>query len=594
MKKYFTLMLLLCMQLLWISSVSGNDEIEKIKVQAKITTGDGYILTLKDDGTVWAWGNYYGIFDDDKKPKRDKPSQVAELTNVMDISAGTFYSLVLKKDGTVWSSGQNTTGQLGNDKDKTIWRQWGKEHKDFISIAAGRNYSVALTKDGTVLTCGSNEYGQLGNVSQEVTYKTTPVIVSDVKGISGISAGRIQTIALKKDGTVLAWGDYNATQDYMGSGGVVTGKDAGTGSNFSSSYGGIAKTNFKNKPVQVANLDRIVSVAAGARHTVAIKNNGTVWAWGDNDYGQLGNGMYRPDETPYQVSGVTDVVAAAAGGSHTVVLKKDGTVWAWGNNSFGQLGDGTTKERLTPVQVSGLTDIIAVSAYSMEDMKTVCNAYTVALKKDGSLWFCGYDMDGYLVSGGTAIYKTAVQISRIDLIDETTLAETETVSAADKKPEMENLITMDGILRLIKAEPTKKEYYYKAGELFTANNETGIRVFLNGSLLDFSKYNNVQPEIINNRTMVPIAAITEGMGADIYFDEKLKNITISMGESSVKLKIDSNIAFINGEKVTLDVPAKIVNGRTLVPLSFIARCFGKTVNWYPFSEGNGVNVISIF
>ena len=87
---------------------------------------------------------------------------------------------------------------------------------------------------------------------------------------------------------------------------------------------------------------------------MALKSDGTVWAWGDNGYGQLGDGTTTDRTTPVQVSGLSGVTAIAAGCYHTVALKSDGTVWAWGYNGYGQLGDGTTTQRTTPVQVSGL------------------------------------------------------------------------------------------------------------------------------------------------------------------------------------------------------------------------------------------------
>ena len=90
-------------------------------------------------------------------------------------------------------------------------------------------------------------------------------------------------------------------------------------------------------------------------HTVYLKNDGTVWAWGNNGNGQLGDGSTTQSTTPVQVSGLSGVIAIAAGGTHTVALKDDGTVWAWGNNSNGQLGDGSTTQSTTPVQVSGLS-----------------------------------------------------------------------------------------------------------------------------------------------------------------------------------------------------------------------------------------------
>ncbi|HEY5973589.1 MAG TPA: choice-of-anchor D domain-containing protein, partial [Geobacteraceae bacterium] len=133
-------------------------------------------------------------------------------------------------------------------------------------------------------------------------------------------------------------------------------------------------------PVQVAGLSGVTAIAAGYFHSIALKSDGTVWTWGNNSDGQLGDGSTGQSAAPIQVAGLSGVTAIAGGGSHTVALKGDGTVWAWGNNGDGQLGNGTTGQSVTPVQVTGLTDVVAIAAV---------NAHTVALKSDGTVWTWG-------------------------------------------------------------------------------------------------------------------------------------------------------------------------------------------------------------
>ena len=115
---------------------------------------------------------------------------------------------------------------------------------------------------------------------------------------------------------------------------------------------------------------------------LAVKKDGTVWAWGDNYFGQLGDGTTQRRDTPVKVSGLAGVAAVAAGSGHSLAVKKDGTVWAWGSNVSGELGDGTTQNRRTPVPVSGLTDVVAVAAGYH---------HSLALKSDGSVWMWGYN-----------------------------------------------------------------------------------------------------------------------------------------------------------------------------------------------------------
>jgi alpha-tubulin suppressor-like RCC1 family protein len=146
-------------------------------------------------------------------------------------------------------------------------------------------------------------------------------------------------------------------------------------------------------PVQVANLSHVVSVAGGDQHSVALKSDGTVWTWGNNGWGQLGNGTYNRTVTPAQVAGLTNVRAIAAGSLHNLAVKSDGTVWAWGFNYFGQVRIGRNGDRgnvLSPVQVTGLTGVIAVAAGGDS---------SYALKSDRTVWAWGYDGQGQLGNG---------------------------------------------------------------------------------------------------------------------------------------------------------------------------------------------------
>ena len=156
------------------------------------------------------------------------------------------------------------------------------------------------------------------------------------------------------------------------------------------SYGqlGVGTTNgLYNTPVQVTGLTGVTAIAGGNIHTIALKSNGTVWAWGHNGYGQLGDGTTTHRYTPVQVSGITGVIAIAVGEVHTIALKSDGTVWAWGSNEFGQLGDGTTTHRYTPIQVTSLTSVTAIASGGY---------HTIALKSDGTVWTWGHNTFGQL------------------------------------------------------------------------------------------------------------------------------------------------------------------------------------------------------
>lgn len=177
-------------------------------------------------------------------------------------------------------------------------------------------------------------------------------------------------------------------------------------------------TNTQNTtPVQANNLTGVTAIAADWDHAMAVKSDGTVWTWGYNANGQLGNGTTLNSNTPVQVTvpngnastPLSSVIAVAAGDSESMALKSDGTVWVWGYNGNGQLGIGTTSATpvTSPVQVSGISGVIAIAAG---------NANSLVLKSDGTVWGWGYNLDGRLGTGTTAGSTTPVQASGLSSV----------------------------------------------------------------------------------------------------------------------------------------------------------------------------------
>jgi RHS repeat-associated protein len=150
---------------------------------------------------------------------------------------------------------------------------------------------------------------------------------------------------------------------------------------------GDGTTTQRNSPVQVPGLSSVVSVAGGGYHSMALKADGTVWDWGGNAYGQLGNNSTANSSAPVQVPNVSGATAMAAGEFHTLAVDSTGRLWTWGRNASGQLGDGTTTDRHAPVQLAGIGNVVAVAAG---------NAHTVALRGDGTVWAWGTNSNGQL------------------------------------------------------------------------------------------------------------------------------------------------------------------------------------------------------
>ncbi len=322
---------------------------------------------------------------------RHHSSYKVDVPKVIAVAAGGTHTIELKSDGTVWAWGWNNFGQLGDGTTTdSLAPIQVSGLTDVTAIAAGDVHSIALKNDGTIWAWGFNRAGQLGDGT--TIYSSTPVQVSGLTDVTAIAAGSYHSIAIKTDGTVWAWGWNRGGQL-----GVETTETC---------VFPLMEWSCSTTPVQ-SNITDVTAIAAGSYHSIAIKTDGTVWTWGNNYYGQLGDGTTTNSITPVQVSGLTDVTAIAAGNVHSVALKNDGTVWTWGNNYYGQLGDGTTTNSITPVQVSGLTGVAAIAGGGMQEWST---GYTIALKTDGTVWAWGSNEYGQL--GATVTETCSVSFGR--------------------------------------------------------------------------------------------------------------------------------------------------------------------------------------
>ena len=245
------------------------------------------------------------------------------------VAAGDYHTIELKSDGTVVAWGDNGYGQLG---DGSTTRRLAPTPvpglNGVTAIAVGWHHTVALMSDGTVVAWGNNGYGQLGDNS--TTSSLTPTPVPGLSGVTAIAAGGRHTVALKSDGTLVAWGDNGEGQ--IGDGNTTT-------------FSRLTPTPVAGK------LRGVTAIAAGGAHTVALKSDGSVVAWGRNGVGQLGDGSTTNRRDPISVPGLSGVTAIAAGGYHTAALKNDGTTVAWGDYSYGLRNDGSSIRCLAPAPV---------------------------------------------------------------------------------------------------------------------------------------------------------------------------------------------------------------------------------------------------
>ena len=325
--------------------------------------------TVVADGSVLSWGyNNNGQLGDNSTTERNAPVQVATitgLTGAVAVAGGEFHSLALRPGGTVWAWGDNSSGQLG---DGTVTDRWQPVSlagvSNIVAMSAGAYHSVTLDKFGKVWTWGYNYYGQLGNGNTSDQH--SPVQVPGLSGVIAVAAGAFHTLALKSDGTVWAWGQNNSGQLGLNT----------------------TDANAHSTPVQVPGLSGIQLIAAGFGHSVAAKSDETIWAWGLNSYGQVGDNTTTLRPAPVKAMNLYGgAISLSAGKYHTVAVQNNGRVWVWGYNGYGQLGDGTTTQRNAPVL---LASPILVSTVAAGDY------HTVTLDRYGIVMAWGYNHFGQL------------------------------------------------------------------------------------------------------------------------------------------------------------------------------------------------------
>ena len=295
---------------------------------------------------------------------------VAAGTNWKLVVSGTYFAAAIKTDGTLWLWGSNNYGELGNNNitPRSSPVQTVAGGTNWKLVACGSGITAAIKTDGTLW-----EWGLYAGTS------------SPIQTLAGgtnwklVSCGGYQTGAIKTDGTLWMWG---------------------------AGYNGALGTNdglSQSSPVQtVAGGTNWKQVGCGKDHTAAIKTDGTLWTWGLNLYGQLGTNDVTIRSSPIQtVAAGTNWKQVACGSNNTAAIKTDGTLWLWGDNNSGNLGTTDVTFRSSPVQtVSGGTNWKSVSSGWN---------HTAAIKTDGTLWTWGLNSDGRLGTNNLTSYSSPVQ-----------------------------------------------------------------------------------------------------------------------------------------------------------------------------------------
>ncbi len=342
-------------------------------------------FALKTDGQLWAWGeNDYGQLGIGSSGT-DRLTPKALAGTWKDVAPGLMHSLAIAEDGSLWGCGVNSSLALGSQDWQATMLQMTRigTAKSWIDVAAGTYHTVAVAgsaEGDKFAACGMNSYGQLGLGFS--AFRPSPEQVGTTGGWLQVDASLTHAAGLRDDHSLWTWG-YDIDGGLGGSGGLTA----------------PARVGYDTDWAQVSN-----GAYTDSNFTLAVKTNGTLWAFGDNNAGQLGLGDKQDRPAPAQVGIDTDWLKVAASDGvgtrgrvlygepythddHALAIKTDGSLWAWGANDYGQLGLADTTARLTPTQVGTATDWVAVACG---------DDYSAALNSSGTLFTWGHNWSGQL------------------------------------------------------------------------------------------------------------------------------------------------------------------------------------------------------
>ena len=370
---------------------------------AQISTSRGYTIGIDTEGNTWAWGdNQYGQLGNGTTSSSSSssstitaPQKTAQGHKFVQISAGDFHVQAIDDKKQLWTwGGNNYTGHLGvgdtNDRNTpTLVKIQGV--LGFKQTVAGFANGAAIDDQNQAWTWGSNSYGQLGNGNDTTVYNsTTPTQVVGGHKFTQIAIGSSHMAAIDTDGNIWTWG-----QNWNGQLGDGTG-----GPNAQSSI-----------PVKVKSDRKFKQIAAGGDNTIALDTTGKIWAWGANYSYSLGDGTSTQRNTPTQAKLPNDhtFTQISIGSQSSKALDDQNQAWAWGDNRYGQVGDGTAATTNNPIQVKGGHKFSKISAYFSQ---------TIAIDTTGQAWGWGSNSSGQLGDNDTRNYRTLP--TKIVIVNETT------------------------------------------------------------------------------------------------------------------------------------------------------------------------------
>ena len=303
------------------------------------------------------------------KPGEIQEGNIIDLIKKQTLGLGDIHSGAITKDGSLYMWGENYRGKLGDGTTEDRYTPV-KIMDDVASVSLKSYHSGAITKDGSLYMWGENDSGELGDGTTEDRH--TPVKIMD--NVVSVSLGYEHSGAITKDGSLYMWGD-----------------------NY---YGELGDGTTENRYTPIKVMDNVVSVSVVGseidNHSGAITKDGSLYMWGDNYWGELGDGTTEDRHTPVKV--MDNVVSVSLGGDRSGAITKDGSLYMWGQNSFGKLGDGTTEDRYTPVRIMNNVAFVSLG-----------QGHSGVITKDGHLYMWSENDAGQLGDGTTEERYTPTQ-----------------------------------------------------------------------------------------------------------------------------------------------------------------------------------------
>ena len=566
-----------------------------------VSAGYSHRMILTTDGSLYAQGySWYGALGDGSTGEyRWNPVKV--LDGVSAVEAGPYHTMALKTDGSLWVWGDNSEGQLGNGKISYYdYDNFNEETgeipfidnnasvpikimDDVVSISAGRTHSAAVKKDGSLWTWGSNETGQLCDGTRASSLN--PIKVMDE--VVMVEAGGSETFVVRTDGTLWGWESYYSSYydlDWWGMSG---------GPGFA--------------PVKL--MDNVKAVETSLMphdeydYCLVIKTDGSLWAWGENSRGQLGLGTVSDygDGILNPTKVMDDVVGVSAGTTHTVAVKNDGSLWAWGNNVYGRLGDGNetiygegensweivkNNDCYSPVKIMdgvllsdmGLT--LNVSAIADQDNPNITTGNKIS-------WSVQYGVSSFdiyrSVNGGayTLLISGIQGVTYIDLDIQADTKYTYIVCPEGNDPEDNSSSNEVTIMTGTETAPLLLD---KEGNLGKANSYILMQINnpimnVNGLRKEIDPGRGTRPLLRKDRTVLPISSIVKEMSGTAEWDGSERKVSLEANGNTVTMWIDKMKFTVNGEDKEMDIAPFIENDRTFIPLRFAATNLNCRVTW---------------